>query len=472
MSSDTARFLKAIPTVAALAFLTILLQLPSGPGMSVPAAAASQQRGKSLWVVAPRSFHSALADFVKHKNKLLPTELVALEEILENNSGVDDPEKLKRFLYDRWKSDRLGYALLVGNCHIMPVRYMTLDRVTPAAFDWAFYPSDLYYADLARADGSFDNWNACRQGFHAQYFGEVHGEKNKHDPINFDRIHYVPAVAVGRWPVANAEQAARVARKTIRYENELISERKPAARVAAFFVVKGWVDGRAQMDRAAGRMSSRYKIDKRYYGGGTPPTEHEVRALLQQGAGVVFHVGHGSNTDWQGCCSLPAMLAVRNADRLPVMISAGCSTACCAALPPYEAYVDIHGQRHKGTNQGEVFTAPPPPPASYQAHPAKAISLGEGVVISGDNGAAAYIGCNTGGQPCALTLLDGFALGLGQGKGPRLGDAWITALRHYYAAEHLATLKPNADWYPPSIFFQGMKYMVFGDPSLAMPGAK
>jgi hypothetical protein len=38
-----------------------------------------------------------------------------------------------------------------------------------------------------------------------------------------------------------------------------------------------------------------------------------------------------------------------------------------------------------------------------------------------------------------------------------------------YDKEKLATLKPNADWYPPSIFFQGMKYMLFGDPALELP---
>ena len=30
-------------------------------------------------------------------------------------------------------------------------------------------------------------------------------------------------------------------------------------------------------------------------------------------------------------------------------------------------------------------------------------------------------------------------------------------------------LKPNDDWYPPSIFFQAMKYMYFGDPTLPFP---
>ena len=54
---------------------------------------------------------------------------------------------------------------------------------------------------------------------------------------------------------------------------------------------------------------------------------------------------------------------IKNADHLPVMISAGCSTARFATLPPYEPYLDIHGTQHKGTNAGEVLRGPPPPPA-------------------------------------------------------------------------------------------------------------
>ena len=100
----------------------------------------------------------------------------------------------------------------------MPVRYITTDRVTPAAFDYAFYPSDLYYGDVAKDDGSFDAWNSQRRGFHAQYFGEVRGEKNKRDPINYDQIHYRCQVAVGRWPVSNARQLKTVVAKSMKYE--------------------------------------------------------------------------------------------------------------------------------------------------------------------------------------------------------------------------------------------------------------
>src|SRR5262245_46254010 len=143
-----------------------------------------------MLVIAPDSLKSALQEFVAYKQNLLPTEFVSLETVLERSSGVDDPEKLKRYLYQQWREHQLGYALLVGDVDVFPVRFMVLDRVTPAAFDYAFYPSDLYYSDLAKQDGSFEDWNARKDSFHAGYFGEVRGEKNKQDPINYDEVDY------------------------------------------------------------------------------------------------------------------------------------------------------------------------------------------------------------------------------------------------------------------------------------------
>ena len=113
-----------------------------------------------LIVVAPKQFHAALEAFVGIKKVLRPTELVDLEQILATTDGADSPEKLKRWLFREWSERGLGYVLLVGDVSVVPVRYMVLDRVTPAAFDYSFYPSDLYYADLTKPDGSFEDWNA------------------------------------------------------------------------------------------------------------------------------------------------------------------------------------------------------------------------------------------------------------------------------------------------------------------------
>ncbi len=442
---------------------------------SAPAPGPSAGVTNRLLVIAPSVFQPALQEFVAHKQKLRPTELWSLEDILQKTSGADDPEKLKRFLYAQWRERGLGYVLLVGDVDVLPVRYMVLDRVTPAAFDYSFYPSDLYYGDLAKPDGSFEDWNARKEGFHAGYFGEVRGEKNKTDPINYDEVDYLPEVAVGRWPVSTPAEARRVADKTVAYERIVLAHSSLHPQRAGFVVTGGWVDSRQLMDELAAKLAGAWQLEKRYYSdarrsSATPPPDHQqVCQLLNEGVGLLVHTGHGQPNGWDRCFSVSDLDHLTNGMQLPVIISAGCSTAYFAPLPPYEPYVDVEGKEHAGSDHQEVFNSPPPPPSPYQRGRFNQTGLGEQLLKRSTNGGVAYIGCNTGSQPCGLTLVEGFVNALAEAKEPHLGDCWNGAIRHYFSKEKLATLKPNDDWYPPSIFFQGMKFMLFGDPSLRLP---
>jgi len=421
-----------------------------------------------LLVVTPRALEGALTEFITFKKTKLPTKLVLLEDILKTSPGSDDAEKLKRYLFDQWRDGKLAYVLLAGDAEVLPVRYMVLDRVTPSAFDYAFYPSDLYYADLAKADGSFEDWNAQREGFHADYFGEVRGEKNKEDAINFDSIDYLPEVAVGRWPVSTLEQTRAVAAKSIAAERQRANdprERRDAALIGA----TGWVDTKRYFDALEKALHASFQTERRLFARETNERSNEA-ALLElwnSGQDLILHAGHGHPHEWEHCLSKGASSKMTNRARVPVVFSVGCSTAYFAALAPYDGYQDATGAEHAGTEQGEVFTAPPPPPANYQHGRYNKTGLGEELVRMPEGGAVAYIGCNTGSQPCALRLQWGFVEAVVRGP-IRLGDAWNEALRYYHAHERLAELKPTASWYPPSIFFQGMKFMLFGDPSIDM----
>jgi len=447
--------------------------------------AGSASANDGLLIVAPEALASELDEFVAFKQERLETELVTLESVLATSEGVDDPEKVKRFLYGRWRSGSLGYVLLVGDADVMPVRYMVLDRNTEPAFNYAFYPSDLYYGDVAKADGSFESWNAQAEGFHGGYFGEVRGEHFKDDPINYDQIDYRPELGVGRWPVSTPESVALVASKTIRYERGVEAvraktERAPAptgeaesARMwpgrAGLVMVRGWVDARPRFENVRRQLAARFEVERRYYDGEAfeagEPSAAEIVELLNQGVGLLLHAGHGSDDSWHDCLGTEDLGEIRNADRLAIVMSAGCSTARFATLPPYEPYEDIGGERHTGSDHGELFDAPPPPPAVYARGPFNRTGLGERLVAKRETGAVAYIGCNTGSQPCGLTLLDGFAEAAATLEKPRLGDCWKHAVSQYWEREKLATLEPTDSWYPASIFFQGMKFMVFGDPT-------
>ncbi len=430
---------------------------------------------RHLLVIAPQDYRLALQEFMHFKNSSpeISTQFASLDEAL-NCGGADDAEKLKSFIYIQWRIRKFDYLLLVGDADVMPMRYMVLDRCTPAAFDYAFYASDLYYSDLAKPDGSFADWNGQKEGFHRLYFGEVRGEKNKTDPINFDEIDYQPEIAVGRWPVSSVEEARAMAEKSMAYERALKSGAKLGATTVGLFACGGWVDGRGLLDSLAASLPKNWNAEKRYFVDGnrndhtSPPNATEAVSLLNSGVGVLAHIGHGFDNGWADSFTLNNLKELKNVDRLPIMISAGCGTGVCTIQAPYEAYTDLEGNEHKGTNNGEVFTAPPPSPSCYQKGEHNKSSMGEQLLRAGPDGAVAYIGCNTGGQPCALTLVEGFISDIAKEQAPRLGDCWLAAVRHYFEKENLATIKPNDSWYPPSVFYQPMKYMVFGDPSLPL----
>ena len=450
-----------------------IAMLTGDPGSNLSQAADSRPAGPNLLiVVAPEKFHAALAEYLAYKQKLRPTELVSLERTVKTNPGADEPERLKRFLYTAWRKRRLGYLLLVGDVDVMPVRYMVLDRGTPAAFNYAFYPSDLYYADLARQNGAFEDWNSIKQGFHARYFGEVRGETNKRDPINYDQVDYRPEIAFGRWPVSTEDEVRIVAAKTMAYEQSIRNGTHPGMRRADFFNVEGYVDVRDRMSGWIAKMPPGWTVSRYFYrddkkGYNTPPPdEAHVVDALNRGVALAVHVGHGSDNSWFKSFSTRSLNKLRDEDRLPVMLSVGCSTGNFAPLPPYAAYVDIEGREHAGTNHKEVFHSPPPPPAPFQRGKYNPTGLGEQVLKRGPGGAVVYIGCNTGAQPCAVTLAEGFVEAMQRSEQPLVGDCWASAIRYYYGKEKLAKLVPNNDWYPPSIFFQGMKFMFFGDPTL------
>ena len=236
----------------------------------------------------------------------------------------------------------------------MPVRYyMVLDRVTPAAFDYAFYPSDLYYADVAQRDGSFDDWNARKDGFHAGYFGEVRGEKNKQTRSTTTRSTTAP-----RWPSAVGRSARpRRSRRSppSRWPMRTARPRRESAglRRAAFVHVPGWVDARGRDGRLGAQLPAGWTASEALSAAPTrntrrrPPTRSISSPPLNEGASLVRPRRTRQRTTAGTELSVrrrPEEL--RNADRLPVVISAGCSHG---AVRPAAALRGLRGRPRQGT---------------------------------------------------------------------------------------------------------------------------
>src|SRR6202041_898440 len=117
--------------------------------------------------------------------------------------------------------------------------------------------------------------------FPALCFGEVRGEANKNDPINYDKVTFHPDIAVGRWPVSTPEQARAIAAKTIATERAVLTDTNADVRRAGFLAVGGWVDARSLEDELAARLTG-WSVEKRYYSdagqkSGLPPNHTQTR---------------------------------------------------------------------------------------------------------------------------------------------------------------------------------------------------
>lgn len=454
----------------------------SAAAVAIALAVQPASPAERLLVVAPEEFRPALDEFLAERSRQLgfPVAFLALEEASRPSAAEgsarapDAPELLKREVYRRWKAGEVTALLLVGDVDTMPVRFMKLDRGTKEAFDTAFYASDLYYADLARADGSFDDWNGAADGVHARYFGEVHGETNKKDPINFDRVSYAPEIAVGRWPVSSADEAKAVASKTLRHQRLVLAEEgsaRAAADELAFFASGGWIDNSARVTALVERVKSKgaWQTDLHgFFVAAREPSTAALAAAFVRAPAAIFHTGHGQPWGWEGCFDRGVMTRSPATDTPPFLFSIGCSTAVIATEPPYGAYFDVDGTLQKGTNAGQVFTDFPPPPAPIQRDACNATSVSEEAVRRADGGAIGVIGCVSGSQPCAHTLLDGFVDAMAENPTAPAGRWWTTALARYVRDEKLMELTPTDGWYPPSVFFQGMKFVYLGDPTVRL----
>ena len=140
------------------------------------------------------------------------------------------------------------------------------------------------------------------------------------------------------------------------------------------------------------------------------------------GADLALPSGHGDPGGFDRSLRDHTALRLVEFARLPVVFSIGCSTAVVGPQPPYEGYLDVDGAVHRGTNQGESFTSPPPPPACRQPSPFDQTSLAERILREADGGAVAWLGCDTGAQPCAFTLMEAFTEAVASGEHRSFGD--------------------------------------------------
>jgi len=185
-------------------------------------------------IIAPAKFSSALQPLVTHKNDYgVKTILKTTESIYSEFSGMDKPEKIKYFIKYAIENYDITYVLLVGGLKsqfygkprddanqgtkswFVPVRYNNLydNPAHPLEAGSLHDPGvlcDLYYADIYKEGGEFDNWDPNGDGIIAAW--GIDGVENDTD------IDMYPDVSLGRLACTSLGEVNDVVNKIISYE--------------------------------------------------------------------------------------------------------------------------------------------------------------------------------------------------------------------------------------------------------------
>ena len=282
-----------------------------GPGRSAPL--------RIPWVlVASSSLRAAFEPLVAARSAAWGSATaVETEWIRASYPGRDEQEKIRNFIRDAYLTWGTEFVLLGGDREQIPPRLLYVEGVDNGALsgDWtaltAQLPADLYYANL---DGSFNSDGDDRWGEPAD--GPGGGE-----------IDLFSEVSVGRFPVADFAEATALTAKTLAYEAGATSWKSRAVMVGEYLGFGGSSDyaqpvqeevrlGSSAHGYLTAGFASRPEYDAAtvlYDADFTPirwAHDPELFDLLDDGVGLINHLGHGSTySAWRTSVAQAATLA-------------------------------------------------------------------------------------------------------------------------------------------------------------------
>jgi hypothetical protein len=168
-------------------------------------------------IICKDSYARLLEPLVTHKNTHgIQTKLIPISDIYSETyfptQGRDKPEQIKYFIKNAKETWNITYVMLVGNYAQVPTRYANLETDTGGLYEELRFVSDLYYADLYTANGSFCSWDTDNDGLYAEWpYPESHPQE--------DFVDLVPDVHVARLACMFKSEVKTMVDKIITYEN-------------------------------------------------------------------------------------------------------------------------------------------------------------------------------------------------------------------------------------------------------------
>lgn len=185
-----------------------------------------------LVIIGPEVFSAEIQRLIDHKIGMGVTAVLkTTEAIYEEYTGRDKPEQIKYFIKDALEDWDVKYVLLFGGLKsniiakqkddanhgakawYFPIRYSNFlwdgDESYNFTSDEPGYITDLYYADIYKEGGVFDDWDSNGNDVFAEWSGPLH-----------DELDLYPDVAFGRLACRSAREAKNVIDKIINYEKQ------------------------------------------------------------------------------------------------------------------------------------------------------------------------------------------------------------------------------------------------------------
>ncbi len=172
-------------------------------GLDVTPRATTNSLYDYVIVVENDTMATAIAPFKTWKESLGHTvNVVTLEWIQSNYSGVDVAEEVWNFLHDKYPSSEWGirYVMLVGDLQVIPTRRVYYDDT-----GWGLR-SDHFFAKLSGGDTGEQVWNSDGD----VRWGELHD----------DEMTAEPDVLVGRIPLSDATEVGTAVQAMIIFEQD------------------------------------------------------------------------------------------------------------------------------------------------------------------------------------------------------------------------------------------------------------
>lgn len=450
------------------------------PSLFVTISEADPGPDYDLLIITPAEFQDELEPLKDFKDATCrPTVIVTLEYIYSHYSGYDTAEDVKLCIADYEANHNVKYVLLVGDVDKLPMRYFYLKREVTDEVRWLqYYLTDHYYADLYDSGGSFCSWDSDGDGI----YGEILDTDDDGDYDFNDGIDFTFDVVVGRIPVNTGTEVTTYVDKVISYETGVSFDDAWFKNIIlATAATAGWVYpslpttyDEDQNDLIATTMSPLGFTAHKIYHSVTPasdphyPTSAHINTHLNDGAGFMNVISHGSPVSWGVYDVTSDMSGLTNDDKLTIIYSFGCSTAKVGPICPADDYIDIWG-----TKQTDSYLYSYPVPKSSWVEPEIPDPLQDSTTdiacmpeywnFYSNDGAVAFVGSTAEtsgvmGSPVMQYFFDSIA------DGDRvLGDVWNSVSLKVESGGHSI----DSDWDHAR---RWLYINVFGDPTLSIGG--